>query len=128
MEAHPVLLFLFVFVAKKLPTLQYSFLFHKGFGIIQVVCCMVSRFSFQLVVCCLQLQAKRCPTILQKQIASDSLQGTRGNKKSSSVVTRTNDDEPPTKRICERSQKVEQETGTFNFTNFKILKYVTGNM
>jgi len=121
MEAHPALLFMFVFVAQKLPTIQYSFLFHKGFGIIQVVCCMVSSLSFQLVVCCLQLQAERCPTILQKQIASDSLQETRGNKKCSSVVARTNDDEPPTKRICERSQKVELETGTFNFTNFNIL-------
>ena len=35
----------FVFVDQKLPTIQYSFLLHKGFGIIQVVCSMVSRLS-----------------------------------------------------------------------------------
>ena len=57
---------LFSFVDQKLPTIQYSFLLRKGFDFIQVVCCMVSSFSFQLVVCSLQLQAERCPMILSR--------------------------------------------------------------
>ena len=36
---------LFVFVDQKLPTTECSFLFHKEFGIIQVVCCIVSHLS-----------------------------------------------------------------------------------
>ena len=51
---------------------------------------------------------------MQKEIVSDILQGTRNN---SLVMAGKSDDEPPRKRICERSQKEEMETGTFNFTN-----------
>ena len=76
MEVHPVLLFLFVFAWSKNYQLFNIHFCSIRIGIIEIVCCMVSSFSFQLVVCCLQLQAERCPTILQKQIASDSLQGT----------------------------------------------------
>ena len=76
MEAYPVLLFLFVFVAQKLPTIQYSFLLHKGLASFK----LFAAWFQVLVVCCLQLQAERCPTILKKQIASDSLQGTRNRR------------------------------------------------
>ena len=47
-EAYAVLFCLFL-LTTNLPSIQYSLLLHKGFGIIQFVCCMVSSLSFQLV-------------------------------------------------------------------------------
>ena len=55
---------------------------------------------------------------MQKEIVSDILQGTRNN---SLVMAGKSDDEPPTKRICKRSQKEEMETGTSNFTNCSVV-------
>ena len=49
---------------------------------------------------------------------SDVLQVTRND---ALVMAGKSDDEPPTKRICKRSQKEGLKTGTFNFTNFSVV-------
>ena len=68
------MLFCFVLfdVDQKLPTIQYSLRSRMGYGIIQVVCCVVSSFNYHLVVCSLQLQAERCQAIQSEVFLTQS--------------------------------------------------------